>query len=462
MKKFRKFDFETVCEDISVDGKGVVKFDGREGYIDNLLPGERAIITCTWFGQNKNLFGKVKELKSKSKDRVSPPCKYFESCGGCSLQHMSYEASKKFKQEAVKTFLKEIGNIDFDVEDTIGMEDPSHYRNKIQMPIKMNYKHQIVSGFYKENTHEICEVDECYIENEKADKIINSIKIAMKHNKIMPYDEDRNTGIIRHVLVRVSNKYDEIMVVLITNAESFPGRNNLVKEIIKLEPNISTIIQNVNTRDTNVILGEKERVLFGKGFIKDNLCGVDFIISAKSFFQVNPRQTEKLYETAIDLAKLTGEEKVLDAYCGIGTIGLIAAKKAKEVVGVEIVESAVKDAKKNAEISSIKNASFFQGDAGDFIVNYKKKGVDFDVVFMDPPRKGSDEKFLSTILETKPKKVIYISCGPESLARDLKFLKKGYEIKKVVPVDLFPFTYHVETVVLLEKKPQKYGENSPI
>ena len=274
----------------------------------------------------------------------------------------------------------------------------------------------------------------------------------MKKYRILPYDEDLKKGIIRHILIRNSHYFKEVMVVLITSVDSFPGRRDFIKDLKNQEPIISTIVQNINPRDTNVILGEKERILYGKGFIKDQLCGLTFKISPKSFYQVNPIQTEKLYQTAIDLANINKNDLVLDAYCGIGTIGLIAAKTAKKVIGVEIVSDAIKDARKNAKENDIQNISFYEGDAGEFILEKQKVGITFDVVIMDPPRKGSDEKFLNIILKTEPKKVVYVSCEPSTLARDLQLLSQKYIIKKVVPVDMFPQTFHIESVVLLKLK----------
>lgn len=451
-KSKKEKEFVSKCENLSYDGKGCVKFNNHVGFIANVLPGEEGSFVMTYYNSNQ-FYGYVKELTKTSKDRVKPRCPVYNTCGGCALQHMNYLAQLEFKRNRVEDCLKRIGGFkNIKVEETVGMDEPYFYRNKIQMPVRLSKKGKIVSGFYQEKTHDIIPIDKCYIENNDADRILTSIKEVMKKVKVMPYDEDRRTGVIRHVLIRKSYHFDETMVVLVCNTDTFPGQKNFVKELIKLEPKITTIVQNVNTRATNVILGEKERVLYGKGFIKDTLCGVTFKISAKSFYQVNPVQTEKLYSTAIELANLTGKERVLDAYCGIGTIGLIASKKAKEVVGVEIVKEAVKDAIKNALNNNITNASFFEGDAGEFIVNEKKNGVVYDVVIMDPPRKGSDEAFLSTIIKTKPQRVVYVSCDPSTLARDLKYLSSHYNIEKVIPFDMFPQTYHVETVCSLVLK----------
>ena len=361
--------------------------------------------------------------------------------------HMDYTSQLEYKREKVQQCLSKIGGINIKVDPVIGMENPYCYRNKIQMPIKMSKQGKIVSGFYKEKTHDIVPIETCEIENKKADDILSSIKQLMKKFRILPYDEDRRNGVIRHILIRTSYHYDEIMVVLVTTIDSFPGRGDFIKVLKNKNPEITTIVQNINPRDTNVILGERQRVLSGKGYIRDILCGVEFKISPKSFYQVNPIQTEKLYLKAIECADIKKTDLVLDAYCGIGTIGLIASKYAKEVVGVEIVKEAVIDAINNAKNNNITNAYFFAGDAGDFIVEQYKQGIKFDVVIMDPPRKGSDERFLSIIKKTKPSKVVYVSCDPATLARDLKFLSDTYDIKSVTPVDMFPHTNHIENVV---------------
>mgnify|MGYP002578864110 CR=1 FL=1 len=442
------------CIDLSSEGKGVVKYNSVVGFVDNLLPEEKAEINITYLKKDI-FFGEVKRLIEVSKYRVEPKCSYFKDCGGCSLMHLAYNEQLSYKQKKVQECLKRIGGLDVKVNPTIGMENPFCYRNKIQMPIKLSKKGKIVSGFYKEKTHDIVPIETCEIENKKADKILKSIRFLMKKYRVFPYDEDSRRGVVRHVLIRTSLHYEEIMVVLVTNVDAFPGRNDFVKELKKENPEITTVVQNINTRDTNVILGEKQRILFGKGFINDDLCGIKFKISAKSFYQVNPLQTEKLYSLAISLADIKPTDTVLDAYCGIGTIGLIASKKAKEVIGVEIVKEAVIDAINNAKNNSITNAYFYQGDAGEFIIDQYKQGYKFDVVIMDPPRKGSDEAFLSTLIKTEPNKIVYVSCAPATLARDLKYLSQKYDIISVNPVDMFGHTFHVETVTLLSKKETK-------
>lgn len=443
--------FIGTCYDLSNEGKGVVKYNDIIGFVDNFLPGEKAEIEITYLKKDI-FFGVVTKLITKSKNRVTPPCSVFNNCGGCALMHLNYQGQLIYKKNKVAQCLSRIGGIKTSIDNTIGMDYPFNYRNKIQMPIKYSKKGNIVSGFYKEKSHDIIAIDTCSIENKKADKILSSIKLLMKKYRISPYDEDTRNGVIRHILIRTSTHFDEIMVVLITNCDSFPGRHDFIKNIKQDNPQITTIIQNINSRDTNVILGEKERILFGPGFIKDKLCGIDFKISSKSFFQVNSIQTEKLYSLAITKANITKDDLVLDAYCGIGTIGLIASKYAKKVVGVEIVHEAVIDAINNTKNNNITNASFYESDAGEFILNQYRNNVVFDVVIMDPPRKGSTEQFLSILLKTKPKRIVYVSCDPATLARDIKYLSSAYDIKSVTPVDMFPMTYHVETVCALSLK----------
>ena len=443
--------FKGICTDLSFEGKGVVKTLYGVCFVDGLFPGEEAEIEIE-YKRAGSFFGKVRRLITKSPDRIQPLCGVCTACGGCQFQQLSYEAQLKYKQHKVFDALRRHLNQEIEVLPTIGMEDPYHYRNKIQVPIGRDPHGHIVSGFYRANTHKIIPIDTCYIEDKRASSIIRVIKDLMREFKYSPYDEDTRSGLVRHVLVRTSYHYDDIMVTLVTNQDEFRGKNNFVKELISRCPKIKCVVQNINTRDTNVILGEKERVLYGSGEIKDSILGVDFLISSKSFFQVNPIQVEKLYETAISYASLTKEDHVFDAYCGIGTIGLIASKKAKDVVGVEIVKDAIFDARKNAKLNKIENVSFYVDDASKAIERFNLEKRVFDVVFVDPPRKGLDEKFANSLLETKPKKIIYVSCEPETLARDLSLLSKSYEIKKVQPVDMFPMTHHVETVACLRLK----------
>ena len=338
------------------------------------------------------------------------------------------------------------------VNPIIGMKEPFYYRNKVHAVFDRDRRGNIISGTYEANSHRVVPIEECLIEDKKCQEIIRTIRGMLKSFKIKTYDEDTGYGLLRHVLVRRGAKSGEIMVVLVLGSPIFPSKNNFVKALRKEHPEITTILLNVNSKKTSMVLGEKESVIYGKGFIRDELCGCTFRISAKSFYQVNPVQTEVLYNKAIEFAALTGKERVIDAYCGIGTIGMIAAKHAKEVIGVELNKDAVRDAKLNAKENNVKNIVFRQGDAGEFMTAMAAAGEKADVVLMDPPRAGSDEAFLSAVVKLAPKKVVYVSCNPETLARDLKYLtRKGYEVRKIQPVDMFGFTVHVETVVLMSK-----------
>ncbi len=366
-------------------------------------------------------------------------CPVYKKCGGCDFQGVSYEEQLKIKETQVRQLLAPFCK----VHPIAGMKNPYHYRKK----------GNAVSGVYQKGTHIVVPVERCMIEDEKADEIIGSIRGLLKSFKIRTYDEDTGYGLLRHVLVRRGFASGEILVVLVTASPVFPSKNNFVKALRKLHPEITTIVQNVNGRGTSMVLGNQEKTLYGKGYIEDILCGYTFRISPKSFYQVNPAQTEILYKKAIKLAGLTGKELVLDAYCGIGTIGLIASRGAGQVIGVELNRDAVRDAVANAKRNQVKNVRFYCADAGKFMVDMAADGVKADVVFMDPPRSGSDVTFLDCLAKMAPKRVVYISCEPESLARDLKYLKKkGYQAEGAWPVDMFGWTGCVETVVMLSRK----------
>ena len=375
-------------------------------------------------------------------------CSVAKKCGGCQYQGVAYQEQLKKKQKMEEELFKKFCK----VEPIVGMKNPCHYRNKVQSVFGRDRKGNVISGTYEANSHRIVPVEECMIEDIKAQEIIRTVRKLLPSFKIKTYNEDSGYGLLRHVMVRRGFKSGEIMVILVLGSPILPSKNNFVKALRKEHPEISTVVLNVNDKKTSMVLGDREITLYGKGFIRDELCGCTFRISPKSFYQVNPVQTEILYQTAIDYAGLTGKETVIDAYCGIGTISLIAAKHAKKVIGVELNGDAVKDAKTNAKENNISNAEFYKGDAGEFMVKMAENGQKADVVFMDPPRSGSDEKFMSSVVKLNPKRVVYVSCGPDTLERDLKYFKKnGYAAKKIQPVDMFPFTEHCETVVLLER-----------
>lgn len=377
------------------------------------------------------------------------PCPAANKCGSCQWISKSYEEQLSTKETKLRKLLEPFGKPDH----IIGMENPTHYRNKVHAVFGEDRRHNIISGTYEEGSHRIVPIDSCLIENQKADQIIVTIRGLLKSFKIRPFNEDTGYGLLRHVLIRTGYASGQIMVVLVLASPIMPSKNNFVKALLKEHPEISTVVVNVNGRNTSMVLGDKEQVIYGKGYIEDTLCGKVFRISPKSFYQVNPAQTEKLYNKALEFAGLTGEETVIDAYCGTGTIGLIASDKAKQVIGVELNADAVKDAVNNAKRNDVKNVIFYNKDATEFLAQMAEEGQKADVVFLDPPRSGSTELFLDSVVKLGPSRVVYVSCGPETLARDLKYItKKGYKVEKSVGCDMFPFTEHVETVVLMSKK----------
>ena len=389
-----------------------------------------------------------KNIKPEKKKGLGNGCPLYKKCGGCQLQNMTYEEQLSFKQAKTIKHLGRFGH----VEEIIGMPEPYHYRNKVQAAFGVTRGGKIISGVYQSSSHRIVCVDNCRLEDKKADKIIVSIRNLLSDFKLTPYNEDTRKGFLRHVLVKRGFSSGEIMVVLVTATPVFKSRNNFVSALLKIHPEITTIIQNINPAHTSMVLGERELVLFGKGYITDMLCSCRFRISAKSFYQINPVQTEKLYNTAVEFAGLTGEETVIDAYCGTGTIGIVASKNAKRVIGVELNSDAVHDAIINARVNKVNNIRFFNADAGEFMVGCAKEGEKVDVVLMDPPRAGSDIPFLSSVVTLSPEKIVYVSCNVETQARDLNYLiKNGYKVRKIQPVDMFPHTNHVESVVLLTK-----------
>ena len=387
-------------------------------------------------------------METKNNKNITT-CPYAKKCGGCQYQGMDYTAQLKKKQKEMNKLLKDFGK----PEPIIGMKEPLHYRNKVHAVFGRTRKGEIISGTYEAGTHKIVNIDECMIEDEISQSIIRTIRGLLRSFKIRTYDEDTGYGLLRHVLVRRGFTTGQVMVVLVLSSPILPSKNNFVKALRKEHPEITTVVLNVNDKKTSMVLGERDIVLYGKGYIEDILCGCTFRISPQSFYQVNPVQTERLYQTAMDYAELTGKERVIDAYCGIGTIGMVAAKKVREVIGVELNRNAVKDARINAKLNQIKNIAFYEGDAGRFMVSMAEEGEKADVVFMDPPRSGSDEAFLSSVIRLSPKRIVYVSCGPDTLARDLKYLtRNGYQVRKMQPVDMFGFTEHCEMVVQLVKK----------
>ncbi|OBW51636.1 23S rRNA (uracil-5-)-methyltransferase RumA [Solibacillus silvestris] len=447
----KKNDRQTVyIEDLTHDGNGVAKIDGYPLFIQGALPGETAEIHVMKTLKNYG-FAKVVNILEKSPDRVEAPCVYFSQCGGCQLQHLSYEGQLKWKQNMVANVMKRLGKIDAPVHPVKGMEEPWHYRNKSQLPFAQNESGQMVAGFYKTKSHSIVDMERCLIQTGEADVVMADLKRELEILGLRPYDEKSHQGMLRHVVVRKGRATGEVMVVLVTKSKKFPQASAVIEKIRALIPNITSIVQNVNGEKTNVIFGNDTFTLWGKDTIEDTIGNVRFEISARSFYQVNPVQTEVLYKQALDYAQLTGNERVIDAYCGIGSISLFLAQKAGHVMGVEIVEQAIEDAKRNAALNGFTNTYFEAGPAEEVIPRWYKEGKEADVLVVDPPRKGCDEALLSTIIEQKPKRVVYVSCNPATLARDLRILEDGgYKTQEVQPVDMFPHTTHCEAVAWLE------------
>lgn len=391
----------------------------------------------------------VQKRGNDNKKKEGTACKVAKKCGGCQYQGVPYEKQLSEKQKAVRQLMQPFCK----TAEITGMQDLYHYRNKVHAVFARKKDGTIISGVYEEGTHRVVPVEACQIEDEKADAIINDIRGLLKSFKIKTYNEDTGYGLLRHVLIRRGFTTGEIMVVLVLGSPVMPSKNNFVKALRKLHPEITTVVLNVNDKRTSMVLGDRETTIYGKGYIEDVLCGLTFRISSKSFYQINPVQTEKLYGKAMELAGLTGKERVIDAYCGIGTIGMVAAKSAKEVIGVELNPDAVRDAIKNAKRNQMKNIRFYQDDAGRFMEKMAAKGEKADVVFMDPPRSGSTEQFMKSAVTLAPQKIVYISCDPQTQARDLKYLTKhGYKAMGAYPYDMFPFTKHAENIVLLVKQ----------
>lgn len=449
VKKNDYIDVEFV--DLTHEGQGVAKIDGFPVFVPGGLPGESAQIKILNVKKNYG-YGKLIEIREKSPYRVEIPKEDMHKYGGCQLHHMSYEGQLQFKQNLVEQTLTRIGKLqDVNIHPIIGMEQPFHYRNKAQVPVGER-NGRLITGFYKPRTHEIIDTDESVIHMEAINDAIKIVKEICSELGVAAYNEEAHTGVLRHIMARFGRKTDELMIVLITRTEKLPHREEIVEKIVAALPNAKSIVHNVNPKRTNVILGEKTQVLWGQNVIYDYIGNVKFAISPRSFYQVNPVQTQVLYDKALAYTGLTGEEIVIDAYCGIGTISLFLAQQAKKVYGVEVVSDAINDAKKNADLNGITNVEFTVGEAETVIPNWAKEGIHADVIVVDPPRKGCDAALLKTIIEMKPKRVVYVSCNPATLARDLGILETGgYQTLEVQPVDMFPMTMHVECVALMSR-----------
>ena len=438
-------DFEVDILDNGIEGEGIAKINGYTTFIKGALKGEKARIKIVKANKDYG-FGKLLEIIETSKNREEPICPNFNRCGGCNLQHMNYESQLELKENLVKNTLKKALGREVNIESIIGMGIPYNYRNKAQYPVKDGK-----IGFYADRTHDLIENDKCYIQDETTDKLAKRAFELLMQNNNTCYDESSEKGNIRHIMTRIGKNTDELMLVIVTKEKKIKGIEKIISVLTKEYLNLVSVIQNINTKNTNIIMGKECITLYGEDYIVDELGGYNFKISPLSFYQVNPTQTEVLYNVAKDFAELTDEDIVYDLYCGIGTISIFVADSVKKVYGVEIVEEAIEDAKINARINEISNTQFYAGAAEKLIPEMYRKGMTANVVFVDPPRKGCDETLLDTIIEMKPERVVYISCNPATLGRDLKYLTdNGFKIKKVQPVDMFPQTGHVECVTLLE------------
>lgn len=433
------------------EGEGIAKPQGFPIFIPGALKGEKVKIKIVKLAKNHG-FGKLLDIVEPSENRVTPVCPLYKRCGGCQLQHMCYAEQLVFKKNRVKDCLERIGKItEVPINDTLGMEEPLRYRNKVQLPVGAE-KGEPIIGFYAARSHEIINLQQCFIQHEAGDEVVQLTKDWMKQFGISAYDENTKNGIVRHVMIRKGFKTGEVMVVLVTNTEKLPHKDEFIKLVIEKIPGVKSIIQNINNKPTNVVLGLKNITLWGSDTITDYIGQFKFEISPLSFFQVNPFQTEVLYNKALEFANLSGEETVFDAYCGTGTISLFLAQKANKVYGVEIIPEAIENAKKNAKLNNINNAEFFVGEAEVIIPQLIKDGKKAEVVVVDPPRKGCEKSLIEAIAEMKPDRVVYVSCDPATLARDLRIFEDlGYKTEAVQPVDMFPHTMHVETVVLMSR-----------
>ncbi|MCE5090960.1 23S rRNA (uracil(1939)-C(5))-methyltransferase RlmD [Staphylococcus devriesei] len=437
--------------DLTHEGHGVVKFDRYPIFVPNALIDEDIEFKIIKVKKNFAI-GKLMNVIKESENRVEPPCKYYWKCGGCQLQHMTYEAQLAMKKEqVVNLFHRKAQFNNTVINDTVGMNNPWRYRNKSQLPIGKDKDNFAIMGYYRQRSHDIIDMDSCLIQDEQHQEIMNQVKQWLNELKVSIYNEKTKKGLLRHLVIRTGHYTDEIMVIFVTNGSKFKQANILVEKLNKAFPNITSIKQNINNSHSNVIMGQQSVTLYGKDKIVDQLSDTTFKISDQSFYQINSSQTEKLYQKAIDYAQLDGEETVLDTYCGIGTIGLYMAPVAKHVYGVEVVPSAIKDAQQNATLNQLENTTFVCGKAEDVIIEWKQQGIKPDVVMVDPPRKGCDETFLDTLLTLNPKRIVYISCNPSTQQRDAQILATKYHLKEITPVDMFPQTTHIETVALFER-----------
>lgn len=440
--------YEGIVEDYTHEGMGIVKIDGYPVFLPDVLKGEKVEYKAVKVN-SRYAFGKVTHVITPSSNRRTPPCEYYFQCGGCQIQVMDDQGQADFKKQVVNQNINQQAGLDLKINDTVSGH-PLYYRNKSQIPVQ-KIDGQVVLGFYKPRSHDIVDIDHCYIQKDVHNDIMLFIKDKLIEEETSIYDEKSHQGLLRHIAIRSNSDDSEIQVVFITN-----GKRNeflsIVKALKEAYPNVKSIVQNINDEKTNVIFGKRSIVLLGHDFITDTLLGQSFKIRDRSFYQVNHAQTEKLYQIGLDMADLSGDETIIDTYSGIGTIGLAASDRVKKIIGIEVVDSAVEDAKENAKLNGIDNADYYLGKAEEVMPQLVKEGVSADVVFVDPPRKGCHNEFLDALIKVNPEKIVYISCNPSTLQRDMKYLSEnGFKATEVTPVDLFPQTKHIEAVTVLKR-----------
>lgn len=448
LEKNKMYQIEIL--DLGHNGEGIGKIDGFTIFVEGGLPGDVVKVKTT-IVKKSYAIGKLIKIIKPSGNRIDAVCPIAHECGGCQIMNMDYKAQLDIKKKRVEETIKRIGKIEVPVHDTLGMDKPFEYRNKAQFPVGM-LDGKAIMGFYQKGSHQIVDTAYCHIQHPINETVVKLMKEYIHKYNITVYDEKTRKGLIRHVVTKVGYQTGEVMVIIITNGRNLPQQQELVKLLMDNIKGLKSVVQNINDKNTNIIFGQETITLHGENTIEDYIGPLKFKISAQSFFQVNPQQTKVLYEKALEYADLKGEETVFDIYCGIGTISLFLAEKAKKVYGVEVVEAAIEDAKTNATLNNITNAEFYVGEAEKIVPKLYEKGIKADVVVVDPPRKGCEETVLDTIANMEPERIVYVSCNPATLARDLAYLsEKGYKAVEVQPVDMFPHTAHVECVALIER-----------
>ena len=457
VEKNKKYVVDII--DNGFEGEGIAKIEGYTIFIAGAIKGEQCNILILKV-TSSHAFGKIIEILKKSDKRQKEDCKTYKQCGGCTLRHIEYQTTLEMKKNMVQSLVNKTLQEKIQVEPTIGMKKPVHYRNKAQYPLGIDKQNKPVVGIYAQRSHNIIPMKHCFIQNPISEVIANNLLKTIKENRITIYNEQNQKGLIRHIIVKIGVQTKQVMCILVINKEKLAEEKKIVENLLQefqtneqlKEYELKTIVRNINTKNTNVILGNKNIILYGDGYIYDKLGKYTFKISPMSFYQTNPTQTGVLYQMAIDFANLTGKEIALDLYCGIGTIGIFASKKVKKVYGIEIIEEAILDAKENAKLNKIENIEFLCGNVETTLEELIDKSGKPDIVFVDPPRRGLDQNTINNLIKVEPSKLIYISCNPATMVRDLKLLEQKYEITKIQPVDMFPYTSHVECVAVLQLK----------